>query len=367
MLGNIHNLTMIAFSIYMVQIGLSSSQVVILTSISLLGAIFQPIVGYVVDKTKKPLFVLKIALFTMIIVSFCYTVTTNFSILIILTLINSICRLSLLGIFDSYNMSDTLVNGGNFGKLRSGASLGFGIGLFSILPFTTDQDISNYFYYVMVVAFLVIIIVGTLKEGYALTETELSESSKKTKKLFNSTFILLIIMNFCYLGVMGLKMSYQPILLTSNQMTTFYITCANLITVLPEIFIMPNLEKITCNTKVQKLLLFCFAVTGVQLLFFGFVKNPALLLVIISLHGVTNAFYIPTYSKLLRNSLDKENISKGFLISSTFQALTSMVFNLVIVSVVFNEFGINFIFIPFALMMLLNLILVYNFKILKNL
>lgn len=354
LLGVIVNISSMSIALYYIQIGFDASQIATLTGISFVGALFQPILGYFIDRTKLPLMILQISLGAVILISFLLTMTTEYFLFVILVFCLSLFRLSLFSIFDTYNINEVQHSNGNFGKLRSGGSLGFGLGSFLIIPFTGVNDYVNIFYVIIVLALCAMLLLNLLEDRILHTKRAKPISQKKIK--FTKTFYLLVIFNLILMGMMSLKMSYQPILLESLGASTGIISIANFAIIIPEFLLIGKTEHLTRNLKDSTVFMIALGISVLQLFLLTTTKNIYLLIFVFSLHGLAMAFYIPGFSRILRKNLVSEISGRGFLVNISMQSLGIYLINFLIITPLYINFGVAYGFLGIMVVLLLDYI-----------
>lgn len=365
--GVLANLFVNALVLYYVQIDFSEIQIGLLASVSFLAALFQPIIGLVIDRSKSPKRIYQYIILFYILNIFIMSLTTNFYIYIILVFLTSISKLSFFALLDSIVIKSVNNYGGNFGRIRNFASIGFGVGMIVAFPFISNGDIYNFFYVSIIIGIINILAVQFIKQAPVkrIAEARVIDDVKAITS--NKVVVLLIIANFTIFGIMNIKMSYQPLLLNSLDATPFMIAIASAIMTFPEIVIMPFLAKFRSKYSDQTLFVYAFVLTGIQLFLFSITKNVYLVLIIISFHGFANGIYIPLYSITLLSKVKDSVSSTALMFSITTQFLLSAVVSFIIITPVYVTFGISAVFFVLSLFTFSGaLIILYIYKIDKG-
>ncbi len=343
--GAIINLFVTGLVLYYIQLGFSPAQIGILTSATYLAALFQPFIGMMSDKSKSPKTLFQVVLIIFLIFVILLSKATNYYVYVVLVFVASIGRNIMFGLLDNLTLRNIDKYGGNFGEIRKFASIGYGIALMLAYPFITANDISNFFY--VLIALIIISIIAIFPLYDAINETDTNHHYRKDiKQLFtNKVYILIVLANVCVMGIGNIKGAYQPILFDSLNASSLIISLSTVFMVIPEIFIMPVNKKIASkHGNLKVLLLAAFAII-IQLIGFVLVDSVVMLLALMVLHGIAMGLYIPLFSAIVIDIVDKNVSSTALLFNSTMQFVLIFFINLFIVTPLYSLLGIRSVFI----------------------
>jgi PPP family 3-phenylpropionic acid transporter len=110
------------------EIGLSGTEIGAIMSISpVVMLLAQPLWGMVTDYTRKPVFVLIIALWITAIIGFAYSLADEYRWLIVITVLLAAVQSAIVPISDSIALHHVQQAGGSYGSIRLWGSLGFAV------------------------------------------------------------------------------------------------------------------------------------------------------------------------------------------------------------------------------------------------
>ncbi len=361
--GVVANLFTTALVLYYLEIGFNEAQIGILASVSFLAAIFQPVLGVIIDRSRTPKKIYQFIIISFLLNLFIMSLTTNFYFYIILVFLASISRIAFFAALDAIVIKSVDYYGGNFGSIRNFASIGFGIGMLVAYPFIIN-DIYNFFYVSIVVGIINILVVGQLHNSTNEKEVKKLNIKNDMATLFNNkVFMGLIITNFFMFGMMNIKMTYQPILLQSLGASAFMISLSSIIMTGPEIILMPLFNTVRRYVSDKSIFIIATTLTSIQLLLFSQLNNVYIVLALVSVHGLVNGFYIPLYSQTIVSTVDDKLSSTALMISITTQFLLTSVISLFIITPIYVKYGLNMVFLLLSMITFLSIFsTLYAFK-----
>ncbi len=368
--GMILNCISVGLPLYFATSGYTKVEVGILTSVIFLGSICQPLIGYICDITGRKQLVTKSLYLGLVVISIAMMVFSNFYVMIGLSFLISVCKDPLIGLLDDISIGYINLNGGNYGKLRSGGSWGYALGLFFIMPFEfilkNNSFLVPVFTLIIILSLLFIVVQSILgdisvKQDILKDKTMIKEHSVLYKKeikekLLSKTYILFILINVLLTGTSAAKTSYQSIMLQGFGATTLILSLANFISVAPEFIFMPRANKILEGISPKKVLYFvCFGLVLMNVLL-AVAENSSFVVAISWLHGFSFAFFIPTFYVSLRHYLGSNISASGILVNSMSQNISSFLMGYFIITPIYSGFGFKTLFLTAALLNILALI-----------
>lgn len=345
------------------NIGLSEAQIGILISVVFIGAIFQPVLGFISDKAKSRSNVLRNSLFIVVGLSTLLLFVEDFYPVLFIVTGVSLFRMAFFSLSDSFMMPFCIEHNYNYGKLRRGASLSFGMAMIFAYPF-------NYFlgYH----GFLILIIIMSLIAASVMHQTNYSPPSSKSSVDYLSQMkqygkspavIALLLFQLLFLGALSLKFSYQAIKLQGLTGGTGAASIALMVATLPEVLLMAKVSNKLPNMRLTNALIIATLFNVVQLFAFVFIDNVYVMIIFASLHGFSMSLYLPTYSRLLTNLVGEGVVSTFFTISGTGQSLFSLLISLLVITPVFMHFGVDYVFAVIGMSVICSLIPLFYLRI----
>lgn len=339
-------------------LGFTKMQIGTLASVIFLGSVCQPIIGYICDITGKKQIVSQCLFIGMSFIAIIMTFSKGFYTMLVLAFLMSVFKDPVIGLLDDITISFTNIHGGNYGKLRSGASWGYALGLFFMIPIEFILKDINFLVPVLTLIVMLSIIYIILQnflgdvgyknfinEDVSISEEDNLLYKKEVKeKMANKTYILLVLINFLLIGISSAKTSYQSLLLQDLGATTFLLSLANFIMVLPEILFMPHAKNILKDVSIKKVL---YAVTFILMIMNGLLaiaENSRFVIAVVWMHGFSMAFFIPTFFVVLRRYLGNNISASGILINSMTQNLGTFLVGYFIITKIYSNFGFGMLF-----------------------
>ncbi len=365
--GMIINSITVGLPLFFVDSGYSKAQTATLTAVLFLGSLVQPLVGYICDITGKKQLVAKVLFLGMGAIAICMTFFRGFHIMIFLAFLISVFKDPIIGLLDDIIIRYTNTVGSNFGKLRSGASWGYALGLFALMPFSYFLKNSKMLVPVLTliptlsIIFLVLQkILGDISIGNNLEKNTnmIKENNRLYKKevkekLLSKTYMLLVLINLLLNGTSTAKSSYQSLLLQSFGATILILSIANFISIIPEFVFMSRMAKWLKNFSLKKVL---SIVAIVSMIFNGLLAlapNSQFIVSIIWLHGLMMSIFIPIFFVKLRIYLGENVSSTGLLLNAMIQNLGSFFIGMFIIKPIYSSFGFTELFFAVVVLNLL--------------
>lgn len=350
-------------------LGFSKYQISILIAIPFIGALFQIIIGYISDYTKKYVGVIKLLLYTLVLTSIALFFVNSFISFLIILLILSIARFPLFVLSDNIMLHFTNKNKLNFGTLKKGSSIGFGASLVLVLPFYLILGVKSIFIILILLTVMAIYLIGKIPKDETFDDTEEEPVKLKDLKLLvnNHKALLLLSFQFIFMGVSSLKFSYQILKFSTVTDNTLYPAIALVCATVPEIMFLhlyPKIKK-KINLPTNKILFIIPLINIVQMILFLTINNPLLLIGVATIHGFGMMFYIPGYISYLREATDEKIRATTMVLGTTLQALFALILGFVLAPI-YDKYHIQGVYIVFIVMLCISLIPLVLLNIQEN-
>ncbi|MFV0246898.1 MAG: MFS transporter [Mycoplasmatales bacterium] len=323
--------------------GFSSLQIYNLLSIVFLATALQPIIGYVIDKKLtqdqglSALF--SLAAITSLILFF----LQSYTLVLIFVFLLSMFRIPTITISDGYNSTIAHMYGTNMPLIRSGASIGYGIGIILLESILVITHLStNYaFIFIAIISLTASLLISVPKKIYRIKNVQQQvKEDHVTKKTDWSIIIPLVITQVLFFGCTILKISYTTPFLMFNGFNNTEISMSLVMGALPIFILMPLFSKIFRRYKRSTIMLVTICVGLIQtILYLSFPSSLFIVYLCSFLNGFLFPLYSPVYSMILRSSLDPKYISTGFTAIISLQNMFVFLFNALIVMNLVNIIG----------------------------
>lgn len=336
--GMINSIAIQMLPLVMAYKGFIPSQVSVLLSAVFLAALFQPLIGFVTGKKVGVLSMLKLLLIVLVACSGVIFALTLYRPMLLVVLLFSVARLALSPIYDSYSTMAAQAGEVNYGLCRSGASLGFGIGMaiYTLIASVLNLEYSAAFIMVAILGALGILIISTFP---AEQMTSSSANSSEFKPSIGRA-VLLIAIYTLYFGALNMRISYASTYYVEFGYSTTFISLATFFLVIPEIIFLPLYNKLFARFNKMLLLYITILIAILQMvMYIVFTANPIILLLASMLNGFQIMLFFPTFFGLLQASLGPKNSSFGFVMNYTIQSLFVGIFNLLFIRPVIIEYN----------------------------
>ncbi len=362
LIGSIANVAVVLLPFFFISKGMNSAQIVLLISMTYLSSIFQPFLGYITDVTIGPKKMLEVSAFMMIILSFLMYILTGFYALLILTFLISIFRNANFPFFDTLTLNFTKDNNLNYGALRKGASLGFGLGAFLASPLVYFNGPNSIVLLTIILSTILIFNIKKIKYDTkkVTPEEEITHYKSDFKDLIKTKkYIILIMAHLLVVGITSLKLSYQSQLIDSKTDSILYMVVLNFIIVLPEILFISKTEKLFKKYDISVILFFILFINIFHTIFLYKANSLLLILLFASLHGIVMSIYLPNFFVYFNNILPKKVLTTGFLINAMNQSIGSFLINTFLILPFVIKYDIRGSFIAITILFITGFIPVY--------
>ncbi len=320
--------------------GFGIDQITTLLSLVFLAALFQPIIGYLTSHFITSIKMLKLLLILLVFCALLMYFVSTYFIMMFLILLFSMARLSISPIYDSYTTIICATNGGNFGFVRSGASLGFGTGMFiyAIIAAVFGADVNFSMLFIVIIAFFAIMTMAK----FTAIENQESNHNVQEKSEGNKwgLFILLVLIYMMYFGGLSTRITYLSTYYLEFDYTLFFVALTTFIMVIPEITIMPLYNRLFSRFNKELLIGIAILLGVIQLQgYIHFYDNPYILIFTSLFNGLQIMIFFPTFFALLQQTLAPKYAANGFLINMTLQSLFVGLFNQFVIKPAYIQSG----------------------------
>lgn len=354
-MGLLTNVMFVGFTLLYVTLGFSIFEIGILTSTSFLGSIFQPLLGHLLDKSKSKKKILRYIILILFLLTSFMLLFESFISYLILVLLISIFRMSILGIFEEISLTYAIEQSIDFPTLRSGASWGYSLGLVFVIPFVLLKYTYGIIYFTLIVFLITYILLNYIKDIKNINKDNLSLGAS-FKFLLNKKIILLLFSSGIIMSSTQLKLVYQNILLENLNAPFIIIALANFFTVSFELYLMSRFSKIFRKFSVKKLFVSTAFIISLQLFLFSFVKTVPFVLITVFLHGISMSIFIPSFAIVLGENVAVNLRSTAFLVNIMVISLFTSFIGFFIITPITNNLGLRYGFLTLSIFSLVSLI-----------
>lgn len=344
-MGMMGSITTQALPVVYQDYGFNANQIYNLISVVFLATIFQPIIGYIIDKFFSQKKGISILFFITGLISVILMFITEYNIMLATILVLSIFRIPLFPIVDGYVSTLTHKFNLNMGLIRAGSTVGYSLGLIVlILVLTLFNLTANFTFFFMGILCLILTLFVVLAKEQDSNEQSNNEQNKtndiEQSKTKWDIFFLLLILQVLFFGFSILKVNYTSPFLMEHNYNAGIIALTTLMGIFPLLILMPLFSKIFQKFKYTSIIFFCILLNLLQTALF--IIFPDNLIIIISgsfLTGFIFPLYSPTFGLFLRKALNAKFISTGFTIVFTLQNIFVFIFNQFVMINVLNVSG----------------------------
>ncbi len=344
-LGIMGAITTQALPVVYSSYGLTSNQVYNLISIVFLATAFQPLIGLVIDKFFSQERGISILFGLVGVFAISLIFVTTYPLILIVILVFSIFRLPLFAIMDGYSAGVAQKYNLNMGLIRAGSTVGFGIGMVSLMAFLNVFNLTaNYtFLYIAILGFITVILIEVNKPNKEAIEVqEVSNEAVVGADHGSKWFIvgLLLLLQVSFFGFSILKVNYTTPYLVEFGYSNQVIATTTLIGTIPIFILMPLFGKIFATFKKTTIVSAGIILNIVQTtLLLLFPTSVFIVYLAIFLNGFIFPLYTPVFGMLLRSALSPKIVSTGFTTVFTIQNLFVFFFNQFVIINMLNSTG----------------------------
>ncbi len=368
-LGVIANLTAISIVFIYEAKGFSKTEVGILISTGFIGAFFQPLFGIITDHVKHPRRVNEFLLIGVIIAVLGIYFSERFEIVLLFSTLMSISRSSNISLLDviasSLNEHDS--KNFNYGFMRSGASLGFGTGVFFVLPALLFGGIDNLLIVVAFFSLITIFLLERIDDQYVYEDQERQPYLKSVKTFIsNKIYLLIVIANVLFMGVSNIKLSYQNILLDNLDTQFIYIAVITFIMIIPELILMPRHKQLFSNVSLTTQLSLVIVIAIFNNVFLYFANSIVAVMIVASLHGLSMSVGIPAIIKYITITVPSNVLTTAMMTNTMIQSTGALLISTFLIVPVYTNYDVNAVFLCSTILTMLSFIPIFIIKFLEK-
>lgn len=321
--------------------GLDSNQIYNLISIVFLATVFQPILGYIIDRFFSQERGIEILLGCSALIALVLVSVTTYPLILGVILVFSIFKAPLFAVVDGYAAGLSHRNGLNMGLMRAGSTIGFGIGMTILMLFLNVFNLSaNYsFLFLAIILIGAVLIVECSNKYDDEEEQETVETNPSLRiKTDWSLVIPLALIQVFFFGFAILKINYTTPFLVEYGYSNNFIASTALFAMIPLLILMPLFGKIYSKFKYTTILYAAVFITIIQMLLFILFPTSLIAIIVGSfLNGFIFPLYTPVFGLFLRKVLDSRYVSTGFTTIFTMQNIFIFILNQFVVISILNK------------------------------
>ncbi len=371
LIGAVANVVMIVLPLFFKAKAIPELQIIILMSSVYLASIGQPFLGYITDTKFGPIKMLRISSVALIFTSVALFITTNFYLLFILSFTLAFFRNSMFPMLDNITTSYCADYNENYGTIRIGGSIGFGLGFFLTIPLITFFGNTSTILLILILGFILFLILGLVKYRPHSNSHVDHYKSDLNFLLRSKVFILVVIINVFVLGLNALKLTFQTMLLENMNTSVYFFAILNVLLIVPEVIFLPYTTRIFRRFRIESILIIVIGLSMLHTMLIFISTTPQMILLFSGIHGLIIAIYIPHFLTYLKSVIPPKVSSTAFLISATTQMLMSFVIIVAFLIPVYLVFeNIRYIFFAITILLAISIIpilILYNINNKKRL
>ncbi len=364
-----------AMPLYYQDLNFSEYQIGILIALPSAAMLLQPMWGILVDKYNKPR---ELGILGIIVSGFVLSLLVfadSFNQVLFIVALFAIIKAPVWSSIDNIIITYCMNEGINYGPLRVFASIAWGASLIFFLPFSLLFGFKSFFIINFIISIYVAYIILKLPKSIELddNENDLGENPKFSdglKFLYkNKSFRFIVLYTLFFSTLFVTNLNYQAMYFEQLGQSNLFISIAMVISIAPELILLPMVERISSNINPIKLLMVVSLSYVIKYIGFAVVTNVYILLIFATLHGIAMSFYIPVFIKLIKRTVPNNVSTTAITLNGFVSAITGIVTSL-IAGGVSGHFGIEYVFYLIAFFQVCGLLILVLFKrttIVKNL
>lgn len=363
-----------AMPLYYENLHFSSYQIGILIAIPSMAMLFQPMWGIIVDKYKiaRELGIFGIVISALVLSLLLFA--SYFQQVLIIVALYSLIKAPVWSSIDNIIITYCMNNNINYGPLRVFASIAWGSSLILFLPFSLIFGFKSYFILNLAISLYVAYIIFKLPKttNLKVPKKELGENASFNDGLIflakDKTFRYIIIFTLFFSTLFVTNLNYQALYFQQLGQSQLFISVVMFISIMPELFLLPYVEKISGNFNPIKMLMIVSIAYIVKYLIFATITFVPILVITATLHGIAMSFYIPIFIKLIKSSVPN-NVSTTAITFNGFVSAIAGIFTSLFAGFLSGHLGITAVFFlvaGFQICGLVILILFYRNSTLKR-
>ncbi|MFV0288294.1 MAG: MFS transporter [Mycoplasmatales bacterium] len=335
-----------AMPLYYGGLGYSHTQSALLMTIPSLVMLLQPAWGIIVDKYQKPK---EIAIFGLISSAFMLVLlmwVESYYLVLVIIFIYALLKMPVWSTVDNIIVTYCMNNNKSYGTLRVFASAAWGSSLLIFLPLINIFGFKAYFLASLIINLLVAYIVLKFPNDVKLKETtnnNLTFSQGLMVLLKSKEFYFIILFTLFFSAMFVTNLVYQNIYLEELQVNKVGIALITFLSILPEFFILPVIEKFLHKKTAIFWLVFACVIYLVRFLGIAISHQVWIVILMAPLHGIGISFYIPVFIKYLKISVPANVSTTAITINALMAAISGIIMN-VLAGKVWNEASANYVY-----------------------
>jgi MFS transporter, PPP family, 3-phenylpropionic acid transporter len=261
------------------EVGLSGTEIGAIMSISpVVMMLIQPLWGMVTDYTRKPVFVLTVALWATAVTGFVYSLAAEYRWLMVITVLLAAMQSAIVPISDSIALHHVQQDGGSYGSIRLWGSLGFAVAVLAGGWLSDHFAFMTIFYLFSLMLILAAFLAWRLPKQ---SQTMNSGTLRGVRQLLAIPhFLLLLLSTFLIFGPILANNSYFGIFIKQLGGTLTGIGFAFLLAAGSEAPFMKMTDRLIRRFGLIPLFIFATAVSGLR--WFLYFWEPPLVFVYIT-------------------------------------------------------------------------------------
>lgn len=356
-----------AMPLYYSDLHFTSYQIGLLIAVPSSAMLFQPLWGVLVDKYDKARELGITGIVASGLVLSLLVFANNFWQVFIIVALYSFIKAPVWSSIDNIIITYCMNNHINYGPLRVFASIAWGASLILFLPFNLLLGFKSYFIFNLLISIYIAYIILRLPKNIKLDDNrnDLGENAQfidGIKFLFrDKTYRYIILYTLFFSTLFVTNLNYQAMYFQELGQTQLFISIAMFISIMPELVLLPFVERISVNVNPIKMLMIVSIAYVVKYFIFATVTFIPILLIVAMLHGIAMSFYIPIYIKLIKTSVPN-NVSTTALTFNGFIAAITGILTSITAGVLSGLFGITSVFVLVGFLQFLGLVVLILFN-----
>lgn len=356
-----------AMPIYYQNLSFTSYQIGILIAIPSIAMLFQPIWGMLVDKygIAKQIGIVGTICSSLVLLLLLFV--HSFPIVLIVVALYSFIKAPVWSSIDNIIITYCMNNNLNYGPFRVFASAAWGSSLLIFLPFALLFGFKAYFVLNFAVSIFVAYMISRLPQTTQLEDSKVDLGKDATFKdgikhlAHDKSFYFIVIFTFFFSTLFVTNLNYQALYFEALGQSSLFISVAMFISILPELIILPFVEKISNKYNPISMLMLVVLCYLIKYIGFAVTTSIPILLVLTAFHGIGMSFYIPIFIKLLKSSVPNNVSTTAITVNSFVAAIAGILMSLT-AGYISGQFGIHSVFYLNAIMLVCAMIVLILFK-----
>lgn len=336
-IGVLSSLFMVAYPLLFVERGYSTKEIGVLISLGFIASIFQPIIGYISDRFLSKLKTLSLV-FILFIISAITMIFSSGYIFIGALIINALMKSSMPALIDSYYNRFPEQFSFPYAKVRTAMPIGLGTAMFALSIFIAlfDTSMNGVLIFVSILSIIALCVIFSI-EDLEKDDEQIDVQVTNTSTNYQAVFALFMYA-FLYAGMNQITSTYLSIHFNQFGYSAQFIGTISLLMLVPQLLLMFNYERWLGNFKRTSIMAIAVAFGVAQASIYVFMSNSIVMLAVASMFGgVQLVLYPASFYPSLAASVKTSRISTAMTLNATIQALLIGLFNVMVVSTVYQN------------------------------